>query len=190
MNAAPSMLSTCGRKRSMTAAIDRSLPWTVFTVIAFTAGSAAQRRERRRRRIDERPFGRQAESLRWSRTRRRLRRPAPRCDRAPRARPSPVPARDRSCRRPDVEREVVSRQRQRARAARGGRHHADARHQHVDIRFQIRPQRRDFALRRSDEQDSHQTSSSLSATAYGCAARLKTMVRPNSTSTDAAIIPR
>src|SRR5437870_2698990 len=40
MNAAPSMLSTSGRKRSMTAAIDRGLPCTVLTVIAFTAGSA------------------------------------------------------------------------------------------------------------------------------------------------------
>ena len=39
MNAAPSMLSTCGLKRSTTAAIDRSLPWTVLTVMPLTAGS-------------------------------------------------------------------------------------------------------------------------------------------------------
>ena len=55
---------------------------------------------------------------------------------------------------------------------RGRRHHADAGHQHVDIRLEVRPQGGDFALSRSDEQDSHQTSSSLSATTYGCAARL------------------
>ena len=39
MNAAPSMLSTCGLKRSVTAAIVRSLPCTVLTVMPVTAGS-------------------------------------------------------------------------------------------------------------------------------------------------------
>src|SRR5262249_39448854 len=37
MNAAPSMLSTCGANRSLTVAIDRSRPCTVFTVMPRTA---------------------------------------------------------------------------------------------------------------------------------------------------------
>jgi hypothetical protein len=39
MNAAPSMLSTCGLQRSTIAAMERSLPCTVFTVIPVTVGS-------------------------------------------------------------------------------------------------------------------------------------------------------
>ena len=41
MNAAPSMLSTCGSKRRRTAAMDAAFPCTVLTVMPFTAGTRA-----------------------------------------------------------------------------------------------------------------------------------------------------
>ena len=57
MNAAPSMLSTCGSKRRTTSAIDRALPWTVFTVMPRTAGSLPSAGILRGRGIHQRAAG-------------------------------------------------------------------------------------------------------------------------------------
>ena len=126
MNAAPSMLSTCGLKRSTTAAIDRSLPWTVFTVMPLTAGSCRSAAFAGGAAVGELVFAGQVQLVDRRETPRRLRRRARRCGRTRRAPRRRAGAHGRSCRRRRGSARDRSGFRPALRAPGGRGHHPDA----------------------------------------------------------------